>query len=200
MGGGSVLLTPELFRGQLFGDRLAGGARRGGVRGQLQPRAAPTAGGPEHGQRRRAGRQSRGARGGTSAPPGRHPRNRLAPSAAPPAAPAPTWLPGGLRARPRGGGLGKRVDCGTAAAPAGARRRRVFLGAKGLSTVRPSGRVYLPAVGVWSKHTRASWATEPEEPPRTPDPCAGWWKVARRSVVPPPPRLCKVTAGAKARV
>lgn len=68
---------------------------------------------------------------GTSAPLGRHPRTRLAPTGGEPAAPAPTWLWAAL-APVCGASAAQQPTRGPLAADG------VFLGAKGLITARHS--------------------------------------------------------------
>ena len=76
----------------------------------------------------------------------------------------------------------------------------VFLGATGLITVRHSREgVSGGGWGVKNANLSPYSLTDPAEPLRTPGQPGGWRKVARGSLD-PPLRLCKVSAGAKARV
>nr|XP_028709375.1 uncharacterized protein LOC114680579 [Macaca mulatta] len=132
---------------------------------------------PEREERGRVRGASGGARGGTSALPGRHRRTLLArPGQLGQLLPPPTWSPGRLRARLRGA-IAPRPN------PGG-----VSLGTKGLTIARS-----LPEAGsgsgwVWRKQTRASWVTDSAKPPRTPAPRG---RVAEGGAPQRGPRHCR---------
>lgn len=101
----------------------------------------------------------------------------------------------GPPSRPPAGNRGPAVD------PAGARRRWGLPGRyRVIITVRHSREgVCGGGWGVKKANLSPYSLTDPAKPLRTPGPPGGWRKVARGSLD-PPLRLCKVSAGAKARV